>query len=735
MTDEVPASLASTAVKAAERVAVGLCPAATGVSASAARLSVRVHRALSRGQLLVSGANLFGGFAVLTLMTSLLVAAGQPGASNPSEKADEAPKESIGTPGGDAPSPEVRDSSSPLREAALAASLERLRPPEPSTEVRRQYESLARQAEGDADAQVELALWCESHGLADEKSRHLSLAVLRRPDDPRARGLLGLASYEGRWKRPEAVASAVAKDTGLAASLAAYNVRRDRTPNSADAQWKLALWCEQSGLKPEATAHLVQATRLDPGHDAAWKHLGCKRVNGRWVSQEQVDVEKLEARRQKEANRIWTSLLSKWRGWLGETDPARQADAEQALSGVSDPYAVPAVWSSFARGPERSQRRAVQLFGQIDAPTADLALGVLALSSPHANVRKSACETLRLRDARAAFDLLVGLLRDPEPNPRSPLVRWQILPTGALGIGSPGVVYVEGPNRAVLGIFTVDESLGGLSVYSTVANAAGLPEAIVGPGYDRRIAMQRHEQFTTLGLTYRAFLTEALADVLPVIVRIRQGNERVMETLRNIHGTSPGDTWEDWKRWWVEQRGYAYDPGQFKNPVHPLESADKPVSVERYHLSCFAAGTPVRTLTGRRPIESVRVGDRVLTQDVETGALSYTPVLAALQNRPAPTVRVELEGVEKPVVTTDIHRFWKPGRGWVMARELTPGDRIRTLGGLSRVVSISAEAVQPVYNLEVGQTQSFFVGDADALVHDNSGVSPVSRPFDRVIEH
>ena len=31
--------------------------------------------------------------------------------------------------------------------------------------------------------------------------------------------------------------------------------------------------------------------------------------------------------------------------------------------------------------------------------------------------------------------------------------------------------------------------------------------------------------------------------------------------------------------------------------------------------SCFAAGTVVRTLTGLRPIESIRAGDRVLAQD------------------------------------------------------------------------------------------------------------------------
>ncbi len=49
---------------------------------------------------------------------------------------------------------------------------------------------------------------------------------------------------------------------------------------------------------------------------------------------------------------------------------------------------------------------------------------------------------------------------------------------------------------------------------------------------------------------------------------------------------------------------------------------------------CFAAGTPVRTLLGLRPIESIQVVDEVLAQDVTTGALSFAPVVA-LPSQPA----------------------------------------------------------------------------------------------------
>jgi hypothetical protein len=536
--------------------------------------------------------------------------------------------------------------------------------------------------------------------------------------------------HAGRWRRPEAVGDLVRADTGLSSALAAYNARRERTPNTADAQWKLGLWCEQNGLKAEATAHFVRVSRLDPENEAAWKRLGCKRVNGRWLNDGQAEADREEAFLQKEGNRIWRPLLAKWRSWLNSRD--RREEAEHALSGVTDPHAVPSVWRVFASGGEFDQRRAVQLFGQIDSPASDLALGIMALSSPLANVRKVACETLSRRDARQALGLLVGLLRDPDPNPSTPIMRIQVIPIGALGTGSPGINLVEGRRFTSLGVYGVDETFLRTSFGELERSTELLRTG--APGYVNRMMWQRQRQLNDLEVTVRSFLDEAFREVLPVIASVRQGTARVIETLKNIVGVSPGDSWEDWKRWWVEQQGYAYDPGRFKNPPD-LADEPKPVVFRYFHYSCFAAGTPVRTRTGPQPIESVSVGDQVLTQDVRNGTLSFAPVLAALHNNPTLTLRIELDGSTTPIVATDIHRFWKAGRGWVMARDLKPGDAVRTLEGLAQVSAVSLAAVQPVFNLEVGDCQSFFVGQTGVLVHDNSTVQPVVHPFDEVPEY
>ena len=122
----------------------------------------------------------------------------------------------------------------------------------------------------------------------------------------------------------------------------------------------------------------------------------------------------------------------------------------------------------------------------------------------------------------------------------------------------------------------------------------------------------------------------------------------------------------------------------------------------------------------------------LLTQETTTGTLSYQPALAVAHDPPADTLRLRIGG--ENVVATGIHRFWKAGQGWAKARDLKVGDTIRRLSDVARVESVSADLLQPVFHLEVARGSSFFVGRLGALVHDNSLVQAVARPFDAVAQ-
>jgi hypothetical protein len=81
--------------------------------------------------------------------------------------------------------------------AAVGADL-----PIPPADLRA-YQEAKSKAGRDAESQVKLALWCEAHGLAAERIKHLVLASLIDPSHAAARGLLGLISYQGKWQRPD----------------------------------------------------------------------------------------------------------------------------------------------------------------------------------------------------------------------------------------------------------------------------------------------------------------------------------------------------------------------------------------------------------------------------------------------------------------------------------------------------------------------------------------------------
>jgi pretoxin HINT domain-containing protein len=225
--------------------------------------------------------------------------------------------------------------------------------------------------------------------------------------------------------------------------------------------------------------------------------------------------------------------------------------------------------------------------------------------------------------------------------------------------------------------------------------------------------------------------------------RLARANEPVIQVLRHFSDRDIKPYKEAWLNDWRDSQGYA--PASERTVARPtlaqaVPLAYQPQAVESYLYdpvvgylprprgSCFGAGTLVHTLTGPRPIESIAVGDQVLTQDPTSGALGYHPVIAVFHNRPAAALRINLGS--DAVVATGIHRFWKAGSGWVMARELRPGDAIRTAEGLAHVTSVEPEKVQPVFNLEIGGPPTYFVGTVAALAHDNTLVQPPGRRFD-----
>ena len=89
--------------------------------------------------------------------------------------------------------------------------------------------------------------------------------------------------------------------------------------------------------------------------------------------------------------------------------------------------------------------------------------------------------------------------------------------------------------------------------------------------------------------------------------------------------------------------------------------SSRPVST-----SCFAPETKVWTLTGRQSIDKIKVGDRVLAQDIETGELAYKPVLTVTTRRAVAWMKIGLGS--EAITSTPSHPFWVAGQGWRMTK-------------------------------------------------------------------
>ncbi len=222
---------------------------------------------------------------------------------------------------------------------------------------------------------------------------------------------------------------------------------------------------------------------------------------------------------------------------------------------------------------------------------------------------------------------------------------------------------------------------------------------------------------------------------------IGEWNDRVGFILKTATGINLPLEPQFWQKWFVNQVGYRYNlttPDEVPTIVEnaPLLDQARPIPIETTHrinletfrMSCFGKGTLVRTVDGPRAIETLSIGDRVLTQDTHTGKLGYQPITHVHRNPPSETYRITLDG--RPIVSSYFHRFWKVGHGWMMARDLKVDDPIRILGGVTKITAIERDKVQPVFNLDVANDANFFAGEVAALVHDNTLPDLKQTPFD-----
>ena len=595
-------------------------------------------------------------------------------------------------------------------------------------EAMAEYVGRRDRADMTADDQWRLALWCERNGLEPEADAHLQQVVRLDPGRTAAWHHLGYERHGSRWMTPEQIEDAEAE----AEAQRAANQRW----SEALTRWRRDL----RGDDPEDRAAAEQGLAAvdDPrAVPAIWRIFVEKARHEADLGDAVLLLGQIDAR---SASRALAALAvfadppevrDRAVAILAGRDPREFADLLIPL--IRDPlrYAIRPVGGPGSPGAlfvEGEQFRLQELYtapaltfplmpgdtfgyDENGLPVVQRSASTMSLPRASTAVARSRSERL-VADARNFGDALTASGVDPS------------LSAALVG---PYTSFVLQDGRPL----TDPRFSTGLGIVSTTVERipVGRMAAEVGAA-----AMASERQ-----------LEADVAALARINAQIELRNGRVVPLLEAVSGQRLGADREAWVSWFTDQLGFSYRPpprrpkptySYVKPPAYvPVVP---PVSVQRSYsevpfvvrtMSCFGAGTLVWTRGGPRPIEELAVGDLVLAQDPETGTLGYRAVLRTHHNPPSETLTVRLDDGEA-VIASLFHRFWRVGRGWAQARDLKPGDRIRTVGSVATIASVEPGATMPVYNLDVADDHTFFVGAAGYLVHDNGVPDFRARPFD-----
>ena len=152
---------------------------------------------------------------------------------------------------------------------------------------------------------------------------------------------------------------------------------------------------------------------------------------------------------------------------------------------------------------------------------------------------------------------------------------------------------------------------------------------------------------------------------------------------------------------------------------------------------CFVAGTPILLSDGTsKPIEKIEIGDEVFARphDNPTDDLVKCKVVQVFHNAPQSTFELTFDN-GLVICATKEHPFFVEGHGWVPVADLQIGTRSVSANGTITTLTTKRFIKEqvPVYNFEVEQAHTYFVGESQErslFVHNDcptcGGNHPVS---------
>ncbi len=505
---------------------------------------------------------------------------------------------------------------------------------------------------------------------------------------------------------------------------------------SIAAHGELARWCRTKRLFDEERAHWTQVLRDDPANAEARSRLGLHRFAGQLLTAQQIETLRKDKATEEQQLAHWKAVVSAWRASLNATDPKTQTKARDEMLAVNDPSVIPALESAIANDRLKAsakssaslfQREAIVLLGRLPVQRATYALAVQAVSAPQSEVRHAAAVELKARPLHDFVPVLLDGLANPvefesslRMDPYYGTVNYEAALSqegqhevnqrqitesdGGSGIATANFWRLGFQRREVYPLPGVTEAAKTRIVASRARESRQLATAVA----------QRNEAIAEVNARISAVL-ETVTGENPARAQpaTRDDSEVIASSADEASHESLANSWWNW--WANYNEAFVEYPKQVRI-VRYSKTDYSPGSFYAVMPSCFCAGTPVTTATGPVAVETLKIGDRVLSQDIDSGELAYKPVLGTTVRPPVESMNVRLG--RDTLHTTRGHPFWVVGKGWRMAKELAVGDKVHTLRGSARIESIEKGGSEKAYNLVVADFGTYFVGDGEILVHD-----------------
>jgi hypothetical protein len=554
----------------------------------------------------------------------------------------------------------------------------------------------------EVDSIVRRAMEAEVDGRAELRQTLLAGALAQDPKHAAARWQSGYVQIGDQWLTVEELERHF-KDSDL---VSAYRRFRDQYSGRLAGEIWLARWCRKHGLEERERLHWNQTLRLDSSNAEARGRLRLREFRGRLLTPDQIMDWKRGMQEYQQALDQWDPKLARLRREIESSTLKTSTDAWRDFAGLDDPSAVPSLEKLFYRAEPEIQQEIVSILGNIDDQVATDALVRLALNTDRYEMLCAAA--IRLGD-RSWFGFVPSLL-----------VRLETPIEYHYAIEKFGDVVISDLRFSKENPFAV--------VNQSQSSRVGVPVYIRPDRREpRTISFTRKRQQERLqqeaGKMHRQ-----IASSIHAIHRSNAHTNALNQKIYRVLETSTGERLDSnprsWWDWWKQYNELENSEEKPYFNLYRQSSYDRPIIINRAH-SCFAAGTPVWTEAGELPIERVRVGDRVLSQDPLSGELRYHLVTGTTIRPPSETVRITV--ADEQIVATLGHPMWVAGQGWRMAKQLKVGDQLHGVKGGVAIDQIEPGPIVEAYNLVVDQANTYFVSRHRVLVHDNL----IRRPFEQ----